>query len=103
MVPGRAASSDALLKPGDYDLAGFLAKIETFAPKVVAFNGEAAASKVAGYLKRPRPDEGPLGFRIAKAHGYRLPSSSSANATGEYAAKRGKWVEFGRWVREVVA
>jgi len=40
LVPARAASSDALLKSSDYDVAGFIAKIEEYAPTAVAFNGE---------------------------------------------------------------
>ena len=99
LVPARAASSDALLKAGDYDVPGFIAKIDKLAPAVVAFNGEMAATKVARYLKQPKPEEGPLDFEIGSALGYRLPSSSSANATGGYAAKRTKWVELGEWVR----
>jgi hypothetical protein len=39
LVPTRAASSDARLKPGDYEVPSFVTKIEAFAPIVVAFNG----------------------------------------------------------------
>jgi len=51
-------------------------------------------------LKEPKPAEGPGMWRIAEALVYRLPSSSSAHATGGYAAKRAKWVEFGQFVRQ---
>jgi double-stranded uracil-DNA glycosylase len=101
LVPTRAASSDSLLKASDFDVPAFIAKMQRFAPAVIAFNGEKAASKVARHLEQPKPEEGPLEFRIGGAHGFRLPSSSSAHATGGYAAKRSKWVEFGRWVGQV--
>ena len=39
LVPGRAASSDSALRPSDFDVAGFLSKIQRCSPKVVAFNG----------------------------------------------------------------
>lgn len=100
IVPGRAASSDALLKPGDYDVPGFIEKIERYVPSVVAFNGEMAAAKVARHLGQSKPAEGPGTWMIGEALVYRLPSSSSANATGGYAAKRAKWVEFGHWVSQ---
>lgn len=100
LVPARAASTDALLKPSDYDVVGFIAKIEEYAPTAVAFNGEKAATKVARHFEQPTPAEGPCAFRIGDTLVYRLPSSSSAHATGGYTAKRAKWVEFGRWVRQ---
>lgn len=100
LVPARAASSDAQLRVGDYDLPGFIAQIEEYAPAIVAFNGERPATKVAQHLKHPKPVEGPAPWRIGTAFAYRLPSSSGAHATGGYAAKRAKWIEFGRWVRE---
>jgi TDG/mug DNA glycosylase family protein len=103
IVPGRAASSDALLKSGDYDLPGFIKKIAQYAPAVVAFNGEKAAAKVARHLRQPTPAEGAATWMIGEALVYRLPSSSSANATGGYAAKRAKWVEFGQWARQQAA
>jgi TDG/mug DNA glycosylase family protein len=97
LVPSRAASSDALLRPSDYDIASFLEKITRFEPLIVAFNGERAATKVGRYLKRAPPPEGPASWTIGPTRVYRLPSSSSANATGGYAAKRAKWVAFGEW------
>lgn len=104
LVPARASSSDALLKPGDFDISGFIAKVEEYAPIIVAFNGESekAATKVARHLKQPKPEEGPADFQVGTSLVYRLPSSSSANATGGYSAKRAKWADFGRWVRQSV-
>jgi double-stranded uracil-DNA glycosylase len=99
VVPRRAASSDALLRAEDYDIAAFIAKVEHFEPKVIAFNGEKAATKVSRHLGHPRPTEGPAPWTLDPARVYRLPSSSSANARGGYSAKRAKWVEFGEWVR----
>jgi double-stranded uracil-DNA glycosylase len=98
LVPAKAASSDALLRAGHFDVQGFLEKIAHFAPKVVAFNGEKAATKVARFLHYPSPSEGPVRWTIERSLIYRLPSSSSAHATGGYAAKRAKWVEFGKSV-----
>lgn len=103
LVPLRAASSDALLGPGDFDIPGFIERITERGPRVVAFNGEKAATKVARHLGQPKPDEGPIDWRVGTSMAYRLPSSSAANATGGYAAKRAKWVAFGNWVAAMSA
>ncbi|MCB0827518.1 MAG: mismatch-specific DNA-glycosylase [Solirubrobacterales bacterium] len=99
LVAGRAASSDGLLRAADFDLPGFVARVERFRPIVVAFNGGNSASRVARHLGYADPAEGPIGWELAGSSVYRLPSSSSANATGGYAIKRAKWVAFGEWVR----
>jgi double-stranded uracil-DNA glycosylase len=101
LVHQRSASSDALLKPDDFDVIGFLAKIELHRPKVVAFNGGGAAQKVARHLGHGKPEEGPASWTIHGARTYRLPSSSGANATGGYRAKRARWEAFGDWVRAI--
>ncbi|MFA9401021.1 MAG: mismatch-specific DNA-glycosylase, partial [Acidobacteriota bacterium] len=44
LVAGRAASSDGLLRAGDFDLPGFVERMEQNRPLVVAFNGGNAAS-----------------------------------------------------------
>jgi TDG/mug DNA glycosylase family protein len=98
LVAGRAASSDGLLRAGDFDLPGFVERMEQNRPLVVAFNGGNAATRVARYLGHADPTEGPTGWMVAGSPAYRLPSSSSANATGGYEAKRAKWVAFGVWV-----
>jgi TDG/mug DNA glycosylase family protein len=100
LVPRRAASSDALLRPADYDVEAFVQKIEHFKPRIVAFNGERAATKVARYLSFPPPLVGPAHWTIGPSLVYRLPSSSSANARAGYAAKHARWVEFGQWAAE---
>ena len=102
LVPGRAASSDALLTASDYRVLGFIERIEQHAPAVVAFNGEKAAAKVAQHLNQAKLAEGPATWMIGDSLFYRLPSSSSAHATGGYAAKRAKWVEFGQWVQQQI-
>ncbi len=99
LVAGRAASSDSLLRPGDFDVDGFLKKMKKMTPSVIAFNGAKAADKVASALGQPKTEEGPAPWKIGASRAYRLPSSSSANAAGGYAAKRAKWAAFGRWVR----
>ncbi|MDQ5819897.1 MAG: mismatch-specific DNA-glycosylase [Actinomycetota bacterium] len=55
LVPNRAASSDAQLRPGDYDVAAFIQKAELFEPMIVAFNGEKAATKVAQHSSSQAP------------------------------------------------
>jgi len=47
VVKGKAASSDALLPSSDYDVPGFIAKIKSFKPFMVAFNGKQAATRKA--------------------------------------------------------
>jgi TDG/mug DNA glycosylase family protein len=103
IVPNKAASSDALLRRGDYDVVGLVQKVEQFEPKIIAFNGEKAATRVARHLKYLPPSEGPAHWTLGHALVYRLPSSSSANAKGGYYVKRAKWVEFGEWAREQVS
>lgn len=100
LVKSRAASSDRLLEASDYDVAGFLGRIEESRPVIVAFNGREAARQLARHLERPVPAEGPLPWRVAGAHGYRLPSSSGANARRPAADKTEAWRHFGRWARE---
>lgn len=101
LVKGRAASSNALLASTDYDAAGFVARIETYQPKIVAFHDLAAITHVARYLTaRPlRPSIGPLPWRVAGAQAYRLPSSSGTNAHMTAEQKTTAWREFGAWAR----
>lgn len=109
LVPARAASSDSLLRSADFDVPAFLERLATFQPKVVAFNGGESARRVLRHLGRPVPPEGSIGWPVvesasteasaARPLAYRLPYSSSANATGGYAAKLEKWIVFGDWVR----
>jgi TDG/mug DNA glycosylase family protein len=99
LVMRRAASSDALLRSGDYDVSAFIEKVERFEPLAVAFNGEKAATRVARHLGQAAWVEGPASWTIGGSRVYRLPSSSSANAAGGYAAKHAKWVEFGEWAQ----
>lgn len=101
LVAGRAASSDGLLKASDFDVPGFIGRMEENRPMVVAFNGGNAASRVARHLGHADPPEGPTGWTVAGSPAYRLPSSSSANATGGFPAKRDKWIAFGQWVEDV--
>lgn len=98
LVKARAASSDSLLEAGDYDIPGFLHRIENYRP-TIAFNGRESARQVARHLQEPVPDEGPLPWRIAGALGYRLPSSSGANARHPAAEKMEAWRQFGMWAR----
>ncbi|MBK5111587.1 MAG: mismatch-specific DNA-glycosylase [Thermoleophilia bacterium] len=99
LVSRRAASSDGLLRAGDFEVPAFVERMERVRPLIVAFNGGTAASRVARHLGQADPAEGPIEWMVAGSPAYRLPSSSSANATGGYAAKRAKWVAFGEWAR----
>lgn len=51
VVKGRASSSDNLLRASDYDVSSFLEKIARYTPRVVAFNGQEAARRVARTIK----------------------------------------------------
>jgi TDG/mug DNA glycosylase family protein len=75
LVKTRAASSDSLLEASDYNVAGFLRRIEENRPRIVAFNGREGARQVARHLGQSVPAEGPLPWRVAGSRGYRLPSS----------------------------
>jgi double-stranded uracil-DNA glycosylase len=98
LVPGRAASADDLLDDRDFDLPGFLGKMEAIGPRAIGFNGATGCGKLARYLNQPVPRPGPLGWEIAGARTWLLPSSSSRNARGGLAVKREQWVAFGEWV-----
>lgn len=99
LVPSKVASSDSLLRANDFDVLAFIERIEQFRPAVIAFNGAEPTRRVARHLVQPAPAEGPTGWTVGGAAAYRLPSSSSANASGGYEAKRKRWVAFGEWVR----
>jgi TDG/mug DNA glycosylase family protein len=99
LVKGRAASRDDLLRSSDYDVRGFIDRIERISPLTVAFNGGEAARRVAGYLKVPVALAGPTGWSIGGAIAYVLPSSSAMNTSITFAAKCERWRTFGDWVR----
>lgn len=99
IVKGRSASSDALLEDEDYDVVGFLARIDRYEPSVVAFNGKEATKRVAKHLGRRVVDVGPAPWPVGPASAYRLPSSSGANSRGGYEPKAAAWRAFGAWVQ----
>ena len=103
LVKTRAASSDSLLEAGDYDVAGFLRRIEGNRPTIVAFTAREPARQVARLLGQPVPAVGPLEWRVAGARAYRLPSSSGANGRRPAADKTEAWRQFGRWARAKLA
>ncbi len=80
-------------------MPGFLAKIESYAPVVVAFNGEKAAKVVARCVREAVAPVDPAMWAIGAIRVYRLPSSSSAAAKIGLDAKRRAWEAFGHWVR----
>jgi hypothetical protein len=99
LVKGRAASRDDLLQPSDYDVPGFIDRIERVRPLAVAFNGGEAARRVARHLKVPVVLDGPTEWSVGGAVAYVLPSSSAMNTSITFAAKRERWRTFGVWVR----
>ena len=103
VVKGRAASTDSLLRPADYDVPAFLRKIETFNPYLVAFNGITVAGKVFRAMNEPNPSLGASRVRIAETKVFVLPSSSGANANprnfSPKATKAGWWCELGELLR----
>jgi double-stranded uracil-DNA glycosylase len=105
VVKGLAASSDSLLKGPDYDVAGFLAKVEVFDPRVVAFNGKEAARRVFRHLRRPGPTLGLSDVVLGSSRVFVLPSNLGANANlRNLAPKSSKaewWCELGDFVRSL--
>jgi double-stranded uracil-DNA glycosylase len=98
LVTRRAASSDPALAKRDYDVSGFLARVESAAPQVIAFNGGKAADQVSRFLGLGPSTEGPADWRIGPSLVYRLPSSSAAASIGTE-RKIAAWRAFGDWVR----
>jgi G:T/U-mismatch repair DNA glycosylase len=98
LVKKRAASSDSAPIKSDYDVPGFLARIEEAGPRVVAFNGQTAADKVSRFLGHGASVDGAATWRIGRSRVYRLPSSSGSASIGT-ARKMAAWKEFGDWVR----
>lgn len=103
LVKGRAASSDSLLATADFDVAGFVTKIETFGPTFVAFNGVEASRRVARYVSAAVGGLGPCDWRVGSSRIFVLPSSSGASADRRnFAPKSSKaewWRELGALVR----
>ena len=89
----HTAGQDSELKPEDFDATALRAKIEEFAPRVVAFNGKRAGSVVLG-IKSPcyglQPDS------LSPTAVFVLPSTSAA-------AKQhwdvGYWYELAAFLR----
>jgi double-stranded uracil-DNA glycosylase len=100
LVKQTASSSDSLLRAADYDIDGFIARIEQHSPSCVAFNGREAAKRVARSLRQPEPDLGAARWRIGASRVHVLPSSSGSSADPRhFATKTSKadwWREFGR-------
>jgi TDG/mug DNA glycosylase family protein len=99
VVPARAESNDSNLKPGDFDIAGFVAKMEKLRPAVIAFNGGTSAGQVSRFLGHGAMPIGPAEWTLCGAATWRLPSSSSRHAAGGFAVKEAHWAAFGEWAR----
>jgi TDG/mug DNA glycosylase family protein len=98
LVKGRSVSSDSLLTDRDYDVSGFLARIDEAAPNVIAFNGGKAADQVSRFLGFGSSSDGLAGWCIGRSMVYRLPSSSAAASIGTE-RKMSAWRAFGAWVQ----
>jgi double-stranded uracil-DNA glycosylase len=76
----RSAARDALLRATDYDVPGFVAKVERDRPEWIAFHGKAAAGVVAKAYRIGREIRlGPQSWRVAGVRVYVLPSASGSN------------------------
>jgi TDG/mug DNA glycosylase family protein len=87
-----------------YDVAGFLQRIERYAPRWVAFNGKMAAQQVAKHLKEPRRlSLGRQAWTVGPASVFVVPSTSAAHcdpAFLEGADSKLQWFErLGQQVR----
>ncbi len=102
LVKGRPASSDSDLRPADFDIAGFVDKMTSFAPVVVAFNGKTAADKVSKKLRLGDAALGPAAWQIGSSKVFVLPSSSGSLCTSAHWApkefKADWWRELGGFV-----
>jgi double-stranded uracil-DNA glycosylase len=78
------SSSDANLKSSDFDVDGFIKKIELFKPKVVAFNGKRAYKEV---FKKDSGEYGLADEFIGESYVFVLPSSSGADASMTFEQK----------------
>jgi double-stranded uracil-DNA glycosylase len=88
----RKSGQDVRLSTEDFDVAGFHAKIEKFAPKAVGFNGKKSAQV---YFGRSTVE---YGVQIAKIEGtalFVLPSTSGA-ARGFWDSKY--WFQLAKFV-----
>lgn len=100
LVRRRAASSDALLTAGDFDVPSLLAVVEDHGPAYVAFNGLTAARVVGKFLRNGAPSLGLASWSIGQSKVYVLPSSSAAACDPRgWAPRKEKvdwWRELGR-------
>lgn len=104
LVKGRAASSDQLLRRADFDVPGFLARIERCAPLALGFNGKKAVHRVFDHLGLPEPAFGPSTHRVGSSAVFVLPSSSGAGNDPRRFAPHTKtewWQQFGSWVETI--
>jgi double-stranded uracil-DNA glycosylase len=91
LAPGIAQNHDRGLNR-HFDLAGFIGKVEEFAPTWVGLHGPSGAGRaVARYLSHGQPRLGEQQWRVASARVFVLPSASSANAQMPYDEKLRWW------------
>jgi TDG/mug DNA glycosylase family protein len=99
-VAKRVAGADSQIPRDAYDVGGFIAKMEKFRPKWVAFHGKESARAVLKYLgHRGDVTYGEQSLSIGGSRIFVLPSASGANRRRDYDGK-GDRLE---WFRELSA
>jgi len=102
LVKGRAASSDSMLASSDHDVSGFVNRIRTYEPSVVAFNGSTVARVVSKSLRRGVAHLGRATWTIGASAVFTVPSSSAASCTPSTWAPLATKAEWWALLREFV-
>jgi double-stranded uracil-DNA glycosylase len=94
------AGNDKAIKKENYDVAGFIAKMEKYQPRIIGFTSKAAASFALGFEgKTGHLDYGQYPKKIAGSHVFVLPSTSgSARAYWD----ESYWLELKHFVEKQV-
>ncbi|CAN5448307.1 mismatch-specific DNA-glycosylase [soil metagenome] len=84
LVKCRSASDDGLLTSEDFDVVGFVEKIETNTPRWVAFHGKTAARAYRRVSGSASQSLGVQTWRVANSEVFVVPSSSGSNRRPTY-------------------
>jgi len=84
LVKKKVSSSDSDLETADFDVDGFIQKIEKHKPKVVAFNGKRAYKEV---FKKDPNDYGLAEDVLSDSYVFVLPSSSGTDTSLTFQTK----------------
>jgi TDG/mug DNA glycosylase family protein len=85
-----------------FDVDAFVARVSTYGPPWIGFNGKQVAQEVARALGLPRPQLGPTDWMIGRAEVFVLPSSSGANRRRDYDGRPSRldwWTELAGYLR----